>query len=135
MAERKHWFESRSCRIHACSIRSEFIIPAETKRPTYASPCKSLTTVRANIPALAAVTVQVLQQTLKRLEKAFVIMWEQKHGFPHFKKKRKMRSFVFPKLGINPVPNQAVNLPKIGLVKLASITSYPLMVQRLSKQG
>ena len=30
LALRKHWFESRSCRINACSIRSEFIIRAET---------------------------------------------------------------------------------------------------------
>jgi putative transposase len=117
LAERKHWFESRSCRINACSIRSEFIILAETKRPTYASQCKSLTTARANIPALAAVAVHVLQQTLKRLEKAFVSMWEQKHGFPRFKKEGTMRSFVFPQLGVNPVQNQAVKLPKIGLVK------------------
>ncbi len=96
LADRKHWFGSRSCQINACSIRSEFIIGAETKRPTYASQCKSLTTARANIPALSAVAVQVLQQTLKRLEKAFVSMWEQKHGFPRFKKAGNMRSFVFP---------------------------------------
>jgi putative transposase len=41
-------------------------------------------------------------------------MWEQKHGFPRFKKAGKMRSFVFPQLGVNPVQNQAVKLPKIG---------------------
>ncbi|PSB05417.1 transposase, partial [filamentous cyanobacterium Phorm 46] len=61
LAERKDWFGSRSCQINACSIRSEFIIKAETQRPTYASQCKSLTTARANIPALAAVAVHVLQ--------------------------------------------------------------------------
>ena len=69
LAERKHWFGSRSCQINACSIRSEFIIWAETKRQTYASQCKSLTTARANIPALSAVAVHVLQQTLKDLKK------------------------------------------------------------------
>ncbi|MEG3924751.1 transposase [Microcoleus sp. D3_18a_C4] len=125
LAERKHWFESRSCRINACSIRSEFIIRAETKRPTYASQCKSLTTARANIPTLAAVQVHVLQQTLKRLEKAFVSMWEQKHGFPRFKKAGTMRSFVFPQLGVNPVQNQAVKLPKIGLVKFHQSRTIP----------
>jgi putative transposase len=26
LALRKHWFQSRSCQINACSIRSEFII-------------------------------------------------------------------------------------------------------------
>ena len=125
LALRKHWFESRSCQINACSIRSEFIIPAETKRPTYASQCKSLTTARANIPALSAVGVHVLQQTLKRLEKAFVSMWEQKHGFPRFKKAGNMRSFVFPQLGVDPVQNQAVKLPKIGLVKFHQSRPIP----------
>ena len=125
LALRKHWFESRSCRINACSIRSEFIIGAETKRPTYASQCKSLTTARANIPALSAVAVHVLQQTLKRLEKAFVSMWEQKHGFPRFKKAGNMRSFVFPQLGVEPVGNQAVKLPKIGLVKFHQSRPIP----------
>ena len=125
LALRKHWFESRSCQINACSIRSEFIIGAETKRPTYASQCKSLTTARANIPALSAVAVHVLQQTLKRLEKAFVSMWEQKHGFPRFKKAGNMRSFVFPQLGVEPVQNQAVKLPKIGLVKFHQSRPIP----------
>ena len=125
LALRKHWFGSRSCQINACSIRSEFIIGAETKRPTYASQCKSLTTARANIPALSAVAVHVLQQTLKRLEKAFVSMWEQKHGFPRFKKAGNMRSFVFPQLGVEPVQNQAVKLPKIGLVKFHQSRPIP----------
>ena len=58
------------------------VIPAAPPRPSYASQCKSLAQARATIPALNTVQVQVLQQTLKRLERAFVNMWEQKHGFP-----------------------------------------------------
>jgi transposase len=46
LAERKDWFESRSCQINACSLQSEYIITAETKRPNYASQCKTLTTYR-----------------------------------------------------------------------------------------
>ena len=125
LAERKHWFQSRSCQVNACSVRSEFIIRAETKRPTYASQCKSLTAARTNIPALGAVAVHVLQQTLRRLEKAFVSMWEQKHGFPRFKKAGAMRSFVFPQLGVDPVKNGAVKLPKIGLVKFYQSRPIP----------
>ncbi|MEG4941674.1 transposase [Microcoleus sp. F4-D5] len=125
LAERKHWFESRSCPVNACSIRSEFIIGAETKRPTYASQCKNLTAARASISALGAVAVHVLQQTLRRLEKAFVSMWEQKHGFPRFKKAGTMRSFVFPQLGVDPVQNGKVKLPKIGLVKLHQSRPIP----------
>ena len=46
LAERKDWFKSRSCQINACSLQSEYIIPAETKRPTYASQCQTLTAYR-----------------------------------------------------------------------------------------
>ena len=68
LAERKNWYRSRSSSINACSLHSEYIIPADAPRPTYASQCKSLTEARARIPALKAVQSQVLQQTLKRLE-------------------------------------------------------------------
>ena len=125
LAERKDWFRSRSCQINACSRRAEYIIPAETKRPTYASQCKSLTTARANIPGLRAVQVHVLQQTLKRLEQAYVGMWEQNHGHPRFKKAGTMRSFVFPQLGVNPIQNSSVKLPKIGLVKFHQSRPIP----------
>jgi len=127
LAERKDWFKSRSCRINACSLRSEYIIPADTKRPTYASQCRSLTKARANIPALKAVQVHVLQQTLKRLEQAFVSMWEQSHGFPRFKKAGTMRSFVFPQMGKDPIQNSSVKLPKIGWVKFRQ--SRPILLR------
>jgi putative transposase len=125
LAERKDWFKSRSCQINACSIRAEYIIPASVPRPTYASQCKGLTQARATIPALKAVQVHVLQQTLKRLERAFVNMWEQKHGFPRFKKVGKMRSFVFPQMGVEPIKNSAVKLPKIGWVQFRQSREVP----------
>jgi len=125
LAERKDWFKSRSCQINACSIRAEYIIPASVPRPTYASQCKGLTQARATIPALKAVQVHVLQQTLKRLERAFVNMWEQKHGFPRFKKVGKMRSFVFPQMGVEPIKNSAVKLPKIGWVQFRKSREIP----------
>lgn len=52
-------------------------------------------------------------------------MWEQKHGFPRFKKAGNMRSFAFPQLGVDPVQNQAVKLPKIGLVKFHQSRPIP----------
>ncbi|MEP6485957.1 transposase [Microcoleus vaginatus GB2-A3] len=125
LAERKDWFKSRSCEINACSIRAEYIIPASAPRPTYASQCKGLTQARATIPALKAVQVHVLQQTLKRLERAFVNMWEQKHGFPRFKKVGKMRSLVFPQMGVEPIKNSAVKLPKIGWVQFRQSREVP----------
>lgn len=117
LAERKDWYHSRSCRIDACSLKSEYIIPADTPRPNFASQCKALTQVRKELPTLGRVHSQVLQQTLKRLESAFTSMWEQGHGFPRFKAKGRMRSFVFPQLGKDPLNPGRVKLPMIGWVK------------------
>jgi putative transposase len=125
LAERKDWYFSRRCPINICSIKSEYIMPTDAPRPTYSQQCKSLTQARKKIPELANVQSQVLQQTLKRLETAYVSMWEQKHGFPRFKKPGKMRSFVFPQLGKNPLINNTIKLPKIGKVKLRKSREIP----------
>ena len=34
LGERKDWYKSRSCQINACSLNSEYIISADTPRPT-----------------------------------------------------------------------------------------------------
>lgn len=126
LAERKAWYKSRSCQINACSIHSEYIIPVDVPRPTYASQCKSLTEARKKIPALKDVQSQVLQQTLKRLEQAFVSMWEQNHGFPRFKKPGRMKSFVFPQLGTSLLLHGAIKLPVIGWVKFRQSREIPI---------
>ena len=125
LAERKDWFKSRSCQINACSLQSEYIIPAETKRPTYASQCQTLTAYRKTSGNLQRVQSQVLQQTLRRLEQAFVSMWEQGHGFPRFKKSGTLRSFVFPQVGIDAVRDGAIKLPVIGWIKFHQSRSIP----------
>ncbi len=125
LAERKDWYKSRSCQINACSLRSCYIIPADAPRPTFASQCKSLTAARKKNEYLQRVNAQSLQQTLRRLEKAFVSMWEQNHGFPRFKKLGRMRSFSFPQLGVNPLSNGYVKLPVIGAVKVRQSRSIP----------
>ncbi len=125
LAERKDWYKSRSCQVNACSLYSEYIIGADASRPTFALQCKSLTEARAKIPSLSKVQSQVLQQTLKRLEQAFVSMWEQNHGFPRFKKPGQMRSFVFPQIGKSPLQPGAVKLPVIGWVKFWQSRDVP----------
>jgi putative transposase len=125
LAERKDWFKSRSCQINACSLDSEYIIPADVKRPTYASQCKALTAHRKSNPNLQTVQSQVLQQTLRRLEQAFVSMWEHNHGFPRFKKAGTMRSFVFPQVAMDAVLDGAIKLPVIGWVKFRQSREIP----------
>ncbi|ODG98740.1 transposase [Nostoc sp. KVJ20] len=125
LAERKDWYLSRSCRINACSLNREYIIPVDTPRPTYASQCKALTTAKREFLELKKVQSQVLQQTLKRLEVAFVAMWERNHGFPRFKKFGRMRSFIFPQMQGGRLKPGMVNLPVIGWVKFRESRGIP----------
>ncbi|UNU27305.1 RNA-guided endonuclease InsQ/TnpB family protein [Microcoleus vaginatus] len=125
LRERKDWYNSRKCQINSCSIRSEYIITAEVPRPTYSSQCKALTAYRKTSPALQRVNAQVLQQTLRRLEKAFVSMWEQNHGFPRFKKQGALRSLSFPQLGATFHQGNRFKLPGIGSIKFCQSRPIP----------
>ena len=120
LRERKDWVNSRKCNINSCSIKQEYIIPADAPRPTFARQCKTLSEAKKSIPELKLPHTHVLQQVLRQLEAAFVAMWDRGHGFPRFKKR--IRSFVFPQLNLESVKRfngeDWVNLPKIGLVKM-----------------
>jgi putative transposase len=120
LRERKDWINSRKCDINSCSINSEYIIPADAPRPTFARQCKTLAEAKKTMVELKLPHTHVLQQVLRQLEAAFVSMWERGHGFPRFKKR--VRSFVFPQLNLETIKkfdgNWEVNLPKIGWVKL-----------------
>ena len=65
-------------------------------------------------PELQRTNAQVLQQVLKTLERAFNNMKEQGYGFPRFKNRYRMRSFVFPQFKSNPISNDYIKLPQIG---------------------
>lgn len=118
LAERKDWINSRKCPVNACSIRQEYIIPAETPYPDYYRQQNALTKAKEEIPELKAVHSQVLQDALKRLDKSFKFMQERGFGFPRFKKFGQYRSFVFPQFKSNPVDGFEIKLPKIGVVPI-----------------
>jgi putative transposase len=123
LRERKDWVNARKSPVNACSIVGEYIISPDIPRPTYASQCKSLAEAKKSCPNLKIPHSQVLQQTLKILETAFVAMWDRGHGFPRFKKR--MRSFVFPAVKDAAVEPGRVNLPKIGWVRMKMSRSVP----------
>lgn len=118
LAERKDWTGSRKCSLNACSIRQEYIIPAETAYPDYYKQQNALTKAKETIPELKAVHSQVLQDALKRLDKSFKFMQERGFGFPRFKKFGQYRSFVFPQFKSNPINGFEIKLPKIGAVPI-----------------
>jgi len=133
LTERKDWVNSRKSPVNSCSIRHEYIMPADQSAPSYASQCESLTQAKKTIPALKQVHSQVLQQTLKRLQLAFEGMWRNGRGFPRYKKAGRMRSFLFPSIGKDPIQGSYVKLPKIGLVKFNQ--SRPIPDDALIKQA
>lgn len=86
LRQRKDWINSRKCRIDACSLRQEYIMLADEPYPDYYKQQNALTEAKKQIPELKAVHSQVLQDALKRLDKAFKMRKERGFGFPRFKK-------------------------------------------------
>jgi putative transposase len=118
LRERKDWIASRKCAVNACSIRSEYIIPTDAPYPDYYKQQNALTPAKKENPELKDVQSQVLQDALKRLDKAFKFMKERGFGFPRFKKFGQYRSFVFPQFKDNPLTGLQIKLPKIGAVPI-----------------
>ena len=126
LRERKDWINSRKCQINACSISTEYIIPADAPYPNYAQQCKTLTLAKAKFPELATVNAQALQQVLKRLEAAFVDMKRKGMGFPRFKNRYRMRSFVYPQLGRGQLlKGNQIKLPQLGWLEYLKSREIP----------
>jgi putative transposase len=125
-AERKAWLESRKSLIDRCSIRSEYIIPADTPFPSYNLQAKALTEAKKELPHLKLVNAQSLQQVLKRLDKAWTDFFKVPgRGFPRFRNKNRFRSFVFPQLLKNCLEKGKVRLPSIGWIRIRQSREYP----------
>jgi putative transposase len=117
LRERKDWLNSRKCAANACSTLAEYILPAEELYPSYHTQAKRLTLAKEKFPLLKEVHSQVLQQVLRTLDRAFEDMRAKKRGFPRFKNKYRMRSFVFPQLGNNPINGNLLKLPQLGWIR------------------
>jgi putative transposase len=126
-AERKAYLESRKSRVDCCSIKSEYIIPADEPFSSYNNQAKALTEAKNKYPHLKLVNAQTLQQVLKRLDKAWNdFLKVPDRGFPRFKTKNRFRSFIFPQLGKNCLDKNRVKLPSIGLVRIKQSRPYPV---------
>jgi putative transposase len=125
LRERKDWIASRKCPVNACSLHSEYIVSVDAPYPAYVEQCKALTQAKKTNERLSSVNAQVLQQVLKSLDKAFKDMKDRNFGFPRFKKRGAMRSFVFPQLGKNPLGQGVIKLPSVGLVKFRQSRPAP----------
>lgn len=126
LRERKDWLNSRKCQVNACSIISEYIIPADAAYPNYYEQANSLTLTKAEHPELKTVNAQVLQQVLRKLETAFVDMRRKGMGFPRFKNRYRMRSFVYPQLGKGEIlKGNQIKLPQLGWMEYVKSRDIP----------
>jgi len=122
LRERKDWIKSRKCDINSCSLRSEYIIPADTPYPGYYEQQNALTAVKGSLPHLKDVQSQVIQEPIRRVEASFAAMKQRGFGFPRFKKFGQYRSFLFPQFKVSPIippgVGGGIKLPKIGLMSI-----------------
>lgn len=126
LRERKDWLNSRKCSVNACSVVSEYIMPVDVPYPNWAIQCKSLTAAKEQFPELKTVNAQVLQQVLRKLETAFVDMARRKMGFPRFKNRYRMRSFVYPQLGSCQLSRgNQIKLPQLGWLEYVKSREIP----------
>jgi putative transposase len=125
LRERKDWIASRSGPVNACSLQREYIMGVDAPYLGYTEQCKALTEAKKTNERLSSVNAQVLQQVLKKLDKAFKDMKDRNFGFPRFKKRGAMRSFVFPQLGKNPLGQGVIKLPCIGFVRFRQSRQVP----------
>ena len=125
LRERKDWINSRKCQINACSIVSEYVISVDAPYPNYYVQAAGLTIAKEFFPELKTVNAQMLQQLLRKLETAFIDMKRKGMGFPRFKNKYRMRSFVFPQMLKNCLQGNGIKLPQLGVVEFIKSREIP----------
>ncbi len=125
LRSRKDWIKSRKSPVNACSLVSEYIMSPNKPYPNYAKQCKALTEAKQDFPELRTVNAQVLQQVLRRLETAFLDMQRKQMGFPRFKNRYRMRSFVFPQMLKNCLFRNKIKLPQLGWVEFIKSRDIP----------
>jgi len=122
LAERFSWWELNRSDINSCSLVSCSITPLKDK-PTYVSQANDLPNSKELFPEYKQIYSQVLQECLKRVDKAFDRFTKpdvtgKRLGKPRFKGKGRYRSFTYPTIKQDCIKDKRINLPKIGQVKL-----------------
>ena len=118
LRELKDYISSRKCAIDRCSLKSEYIMPADYPFPGYHQQQNNLPKAKKEFPRLKAVPSQVLQTNIRRLHDAWDFFINRGYGFPRFKKYGQTKSILFPQFKTNPLTGWQIKLPKLGLVQI-----------------
>lgn len=103
----------------------------DKSRINYYDQANNLTKEKKGNACLRKVHSQVLQEVLKRLEKAFKNFFRrvkrgrgEKPGYPRFKSKERYNSFTFPQSGYK-IENGKLVVSKIGAIKIKQHREIP----------
>jgi putative transposase len=117
---RKLWYNSRNCKINQCSLVHEYIVePFEY--PNYHNQSAELTLAKKTNAFLKSGNAQAMQQTLRKLDRAFNDMKSKGAGFPRYKKKAKS----FNLLGGISINDNYIKMPLLGYVKFRKSRDIP----------
>lgn len=118
--QRKLWYNSRSCKINMCSLSGEYIVKP-FDYPTYHIQSAQLTLAKKDNVFLKSGNAQAMQQTLRKLDRAFNEMKSKNMGFPRYKKK--MKSFNLPCKAS--VEGNYLKMPLLKSVKIRKSRDIP----------
>jgi len=95
---------------------------------TYLQQQNELPLIKREVPEYASVHSQVLQETLRRLDRAYKAFFRRvtekrkgknvKAGFPRFKGENRYDSITYPQSGFKLLPNGHLQLSKVGEVRM-----------------
>ena len=118
LGQLQDWLRSRKSPVNACSIKQEYIIPAEQPFPSYQAQQNALPKAKKENPSLKDIPSQTLQCVIRQLYSAWDWFRARGYGFPRFKKIGRFRSLLFPQFKGNPLTEWQIKLPKLGLVQI-----------------
>ena len=118
---RKLWYNSRSCEINKCNLNAEYIVePFEYPRLHVQS--RELTQAKKKNDFLKSGNAQAMQQTLRKLDRAFNDMKSKGMGYPRYKKKMKSFNLISKSIEIN---GNYLKMPLLKNVKLRNKREIP----------
>ena len=119
--QRKLWYNSRKCDINKCYLICEYVVePFEY--PNYHTQSAELTQAKKTNPYLKSGNAQAMQQTLRKLDRAFNDMKAKGMGFPRYKKKMKSFNLLSSKFEIN---GNYLKMPLLKSIKLRKSRDIP----------
>ncbi|MGF1490469.1 MAG: RNA-guided endonuclease InsQ/TnpB family protein [Prochloraceae cyanobacterium] len=118
---RKLWYNSRSCQVDRCSIKHEYIVdPFEY--PDYHTQSADLTKAKKDNAFLKSGNAQAMQQTLRKLDRAFNDMKSKNMGFPRYKKRMKSFNLISNKIELI---GKYIKMPLLKKVKFRKSRDIP----------